>query len=68
MSDVYARKHARLGGSGGMLPQEILEIKCSEIGIIFGRKQSRSSYYLIQFLALLHMPDIVIYLHTYLRP
>jgi len=40
-------KDARLGGSGGILPQESLEIRCSEIatGAIFGEKQSRSSYY-----------------------
>ena len=33
MSDVYAciSKHARLEGSGGMHPQENLEIRCSEI-------------------------------------
>ena len=30
--NVYIDKHARLGGSGGMLPQEnFLEIRCSEI-------------------------------------
>ena len=36
---------ARLGGSGGMLPHEILVIRCSEIasGAIFGTKESRSS-------------------------
>ena len=39
-------KHARLGGSGGMLPQEILENRCSEIAseAILGQKQNRSSY------------------------
>ena len=60
MSDVYVymHKHARLGGSGGMLPQEILEIRCSEIAseATLEQKQSRSSYtwfaqYCIQFLA-----------------
>ena len=36
-------KHARLGRSRGMLPQEI---RCSEIAseVIFEQKQSRSSY------------------------
>ena len=39
-------KHAKLGGSGGMLPQEILEIRRSEIAseTIFGRKLSHGSY------------------------
>ena len=39
-------KHARVGGSGGMLPQENVEIRCSEIAseAILGQKQSRSSY------------------------
>ena len=39
-----------------MLPQEILEIRWSEVasGAIFGQKQSHSSYYFIQFLAVLH--------------
>ena len=48
---LYTNKQARLGGSGGMLPQEFLEIRCSEVasGAVFGQKQSRSSYY--QFLA-----------------
>ena len=49
MSDVYVAmhvkegKHARLRGCGGMLPQEILEIRCSEIAseVILGQKQSR---------------------------
>ena len=42
MSDLS--KHARLGGSGGMVPQEIF--RCSEIAseVILGQKQSRSSY------------------------
>ena len=40
---VYMHKHERLGGSGGMLPQEI---RFSEIAseAIFGQKQSCSSY------------------------
>ena len=45
MSDLH--KHARLGGSGGMLPQrKFLEIRCSETAseAILGQKQSRSSY------------------------
>ena len=56
MYAYISKQHGRLGGSGGMLPQEILEIRCSEIasGAIFGQKQSRSSYYFIQFLAVLH--------------
>ena len=29
--NVYVHKGARLGGSGGMLPQESLEIRFSEI-------------------------------------
>ena len=29
MSNLH--KHTRLGGSGGMLPEEILEIRCSEM-------------------------------------
>ena len=40
-------KHARLGGSGGMLCQEIfLENRCSEIAseAILGQKQNHSSY------------------------
>ena len=43
---VCMHKHTKLGGSGGMLPQEILEIRCSEIAseAILGQKQSRSSY------------------------
>ena len=38
-------KHARLVGSGGMLTQEIFEIRCSEIAseVVLGQKQSRSS-------------------------
>ena len=36
---------ARLGGSGCILPQEILEIRCPEIAseAILGQKQSHSS-------------------------
>ena len=39
-------KHARLGWSGGMLPQDLFEIRCSEIAseAILGQKQSHSSY------------------------
>ena len=59
MSDVYVciNKQARkTRGVWGDTPQEILEIRCSEItsGAIFGQKESRSSYYFIQFLAVLH--------------
>ena len=64
MSDVYVymHKHARLGGSRGMLPQEIFrKIRCSEIASedILGQSQGRSSYtwlaeYCIQFLAAMH--------------
>ena len=44
MSDLH--KHARLVGSGGMLPRKFLETRCSEIAseAIFRQKQSRSSY------------------------
>ena len=47
MSEVYVctHKHVSLGGSGGMLPQDIFgEIRCSEIAseAILGQKQSRS--------------------------
>ena len=43
---MRAYKHARIEGSGGMLPQEILEIRSSEIAseAILGQKQSPSSY------------------------
>ena len=53
---AYINKHARLGGLGGCSPRKFLEIRCSEIasGVNFGQKQSRSSYYFIQFLAVLH--------------
>ena len=41
---VCMHKSARVGGHGGMLPQEILEIRCSEIAseAILGQKQCRS--------------------------
>ena len=43
---VHNYKHAKVVGSGGMLPQEIFEIKYSEIvsEVILGQKQIRSSY------------------------
>ena len=39
---VYIHKHARLGESGGMLPQKFFEIRCSEIAseAILGQRQS----------------------------
>ena len=39
-------KDSRVVGSGGMLPKEILEIRCSEIAseAILGQKQSCSMY------------------------
>ena len=54
---AYISKQARkTRGSGGCSPRKFLEIRCSEVasGAIFGQKQSRSSYYFIQFLAVLH--------------
>ena len=41
---------------GGCSPRKFLEIRCSEVasGAIFEQKQGRSSYYFIQFLAVLH--------------
>ena len=53
---AYINKHARLGSLGGCSPRKFLEIRCSEIasGVNFGQKQSHSSYYFIQFLAVLH--------------
>ena len=41
---------------GDAPPRKCLDIRCSEIasGGIFGQKQSCSSYYFIQFLAVLH--------------
>ena len=44
MSNLY--KHTRLGVSGGMVPQEIFEIRCSEIAseAILGQKHSYNSY------------------------
>ena len=50
MCTIVARggghKHARLGGSGGMLPREFFKIRCTEIASvdILGQKQSRNSY------------------------
>ena len=43
---VCMHKHARLGQSEAMFPQEILEMRCSEITskAILEQKQSRSSY------------------------
>ena len=43
--NVYMHKHARLGGSGGMLPKKNF-IRCSEIAseAILGQQQSRCSY------------------------
>ena len=64
MSNVYvyayiSKQAHKTRGVWGDLPQEFfLEItnRCSEIasGAIFGQMQSRSSYYFIQFLAVLH--------------
>ena len=55
---VYIRKQARKtrGVWGDAPPGNFLEIRCSEVasGAIFGQKQSCSSYYFIQFLAVLH--------------
>ena len=53
---AYINKRTRLGGLGGCSPRKFLEIRCSEIasGVNFGQKQSHSSYYFIQFLAILH--------------
>ena len=41
---------------GDAPPRKFLEIRCSEVasGAILDKKQSRSSYYFIQFLAVLH--------------
>ena len=61
MSDVYISKQASrqdYGGLGGCSPRKFLEIRCSEIasGATFGQKQSRSSYYFIQFwLSYMHL-------------
>jgi len=43
-------------GSGDAPPGNFLEIRCSGIafGVIFAQKKSLSSYYFIQFLAVLH--------------
>ena len=50
-----ARKTRGVWGDGPPC-RKFLEIRCYEIasGAIFGQKQSRSSYYFIQFLAVLH--------------
>ena len=56
---AYINKQAgKTRGSGGCSPRKFLEIRCSEVasGAIFGQKQSRSSYYFIQFLAVLAKP------------
>ena len=44
MSNLH--KDTRLQGSGGMLPQEFLEIRCSEITsvVILGLKNSHTNY------------------------
>ena len=54
---VYINKQAgKTRGIWGCSPRKFLEIRCSEVasGAIFGQKQSHSSYYFIQFLAVLH--------------
>ena len=55
---AYINKQAvkTRGVLGDAPPGNFLEIRCSEVasGAIFGQKQSRSSYYFIQFLAVLH--------------
>ena len=55
---AYISKQARkTRGVWGDAPQESFLIRCYEIasvGTIFGQKQSRSSYYFIQFVAFLH--------------
>ena len=55
---AYINKQAgKTRGVWGDAPLgNFLEIRCSEVasGAIFGQKQSRSSYYFIQFLAVLH--------------
>ena len=57
---AYISKQARKtrgGVWGDAPPRKFLEIRCSEIasGAIFGQKQRCSSYYFIQFLAVLHV-------------
>ena len=60
MSNVYAYINKQAGKSrgvcGGCSPRKFLEIRCSEVasGAIFGQNQSRSSYYFIQFLSVVH--------------
>ena len=57
---MYAYINKQAGKTRGVWgdapPRKFLEIRCSEVasGAIFGQKQSRSSYYFIQFLAVLH--------------
>ena len=55
---AYINKQTGKGVLGGCSPGKFLEIRCSEIAsrAIFGQKQSRiySSYWFIQFLAVLH--------------
>ena len=55
---VYISKQARKTREvwGDAPPGNFLKIRCSEVasGGIFGQKQSHSSYYFIQFLAVLH--------------
>ena len=61
---VYMHKHERLGGSGGMLPQEI---RFSEIAseAIFGQKQSCSSYMARRFVCCI---NFVLAQSTYALP
>ena len=60
MSDVYVciYKQASMQDYGvwGCSPRKFLKIRCSEIasGVIFGQKKSLSSYYFIQFSAVIH--------------
>ena len=60
MPDVYVciYKQASMQDYGvwGCSHRKYLEIRCSEIasGAIFGQKKSLSSYYFIQFLAVIH--------------
>ena len=59
MSDLYvcSYKQARLGGSGGMLPQESFRnIRCSEIvsEAILGQKQSHVNSLRARFALVLH--------------
>ena len=54
---AYISKQAcKTMGSGDAPPRKFLKIRCSEIasGVIFGQKKSLSSYYFIQFSAVLH--------------